>query len=422
MTLEKTFCPSPWFHMRITNNGGMTYCRWSNKLDTAANIQKQSPIDFFQTGMQQVRTAMLNGDGWSGCGECVQMEQHGKVSGRQRQLLKIGVDQNNFAKSLKSSPWTDTLVQKHCDKLPQDWQIDLGNYCNSGCVFCGPDSSSRLATEQLALGMIQALPPANWTDRDDLLQKFFDTIEASENIKYMHFIGGETLIAPAFAKILQHLIDHGFTQSVTIGFTTNLTVWPQSVIDLICEFDQVNVGLSVEAFAPVNDYVRWPSKLSVVEKIFSQWTQLCHDRNWYVQIRSTPTLLSLPDLLSLYDSAWQQNVAIESCNFLQEPAFLRASVLPSTIKSTLINQFQQWLDQHVDQSHNKVINTRDPNVARQQICQDLQSYIHYLTNEADQSHRAADLAAYLTKIESVRGNCVLDYRPEYEEFLRAAGY
>lgn len=422
MTFEKTFCPSPWFHMRITNNGGMKFCRWSNKLDTDADIQQQTPIEFFQNGMQTIRTAMLHGQGYSGCNECYQMERHGKVSGRQRQLLKIGVEHDNFAKSLKSSPWVDALTKEPCAQLPQDWQIDLGNLCNSGCVFCGPESSSKLASEQLALGMIQTLPPPNWTDRKDLLQKFFDTLAVSPHVQYIHFIGGETLIAPAFAQILRHLIDCGFNRTVTIGFSTNLTVWPQSVIDLICEFDQVNVGLSVEAFAPVNDYVRWPSKLSVVEKIFSQWTQLCHDRNWYVQIRSTPTLLSLPDLLSLYDCAWQQNVAIESCNFLQEPAFLRASVLPLEIKSTLINQFQQWLDQHVDQSHVKVINTRDPNVARQQICQDLQSYIHYLTNEADESHRAATLAAYLTKIESVRGNRVLDYRPEYEQFLRAAGY
>lgn len=422
MTFQQTFCPSPWFHMRITNTGGMTYCRWSDKTETEHSIQDQTPVQFFQHTMQPIRHAMQQGHRVPGCGDCYQMERHGKVSGRQKQLLKIGVRVDQFEKTLRSSPWSTVLAADNCDLLPQDWQVDLGNYCNSACVFCGPDSSSRLATEQFKLGMITAMPPANWTDNPVLLQKFFDTVTASKHVQYMHFIGGETLITPAFSQILQHLIDQGRHRSLAIGFTTNLTVWPKAVIDQLVQFKTVNVGLSVEAFAPINDYVRWPSVLSVVEQNFDRWVELSQSKHWYVQIRSTPTILSIGDMLTLYDRAWQAGVAIESCNFLQKPEFLRPSVLPMPYRQQLIEQFQQWLARHPSQHRDTVINIRNPNVVQQQIYEDLASYVQYLSSEPDHSHRLPDLVHYLQRIESLRQNSVLDYRPDYEQLFRSAGY
>lgn len=422
MTLDQTFCASPWFHMRITNDGGMTYCRWADKTVGQASIQHQSPVEFFQRTMQPIRQSLLDGQDYPGCTDCYQMEQHHKVSGRQKQLLKIGVHTSNFDRTLRSSPWLPVFTSAQFSQLPQDWQVDLGNYCNSACVFCGPHSSSRLATEYLELKLIDALPPVNWCNDPDLLNKFFDALRQTPHIKYMHFIGGETLITPAFAQILQYLIDQKLHQSLAIGFTTNLTVWPQSVIDLLQQFETVHVGVSIEAFAPINEYVRYPADQTVVEYNFDRWVGLSKKQQWYMQIRSTPTLLSLPDLLTLYDRAWDLGLAIESCNFLQQPEFLKPSVLPMHVRLPIISSLDSWLQSHGDNCADTVVNTRDPNVAKQQICQDLQSYVNYLESEPDESYRLTDLVQYLRRIESLRKNRVLQYRPEYEEIFRAAGY
>lgn len=407
--------------MRLNNDGGMVYCRWADKTQTQARLQDQTPQEFFQTTMQPIRESLLQGSAVPGCAACYQMEQHHKVSGRQRQLLKIGVTLDKFEKTLSSSPWIPIFQQSSFEQLPQDWQIDLGNYCNSACVFCSPASSSRLASEHLQLGLISQLPAPNWTDDPVLLQKFLDTLAQSPHIQYLHFIGGETLIIPAFAKILQALINAGLNQTATIGFTTNLTVWPQSVIDLLCEFPQVNVGMSVEAFAAINDYVRWPSDHVDVHRIFGRWVELSQRQHWLMQLRTTPTVLTLLDLLSVYDQAWQHKVSVESCNFMQNPAFLKPSVLPVDLRSTLIHQWQSWLDAHPVDS-GTVVNTRNPDFASVQIHQDLSSYVQYLANEPDESHRLPDLVRYLKTLESVRGNSILSYRPEYEELFRTAGY
>lgn len=409
--------------MRINNAGHYEYCRWADKSQRthAPHIQAVSPQEFFQQHMTPIRQQLLAGEQPQGCGECAVMEQNNKVSGRQKQLLKVGVRVEQFEKTLVSSPWVETFKSAEFTQLPQDWQIDLGNYCNSACVFCEPGSSSRLATEWKQLGFIDQLPLLNWTDNPELVNKFIHTLEQSSHIQYLHFIGGETLITPAFKTILRALIQAGLNRTATIGFTTNLTVWDSQVIDLLTQFHGVNLGMSVESFEIVNDYVRWPSKLPVVLENLDRWQELAAQQAWLLQLRTTPTLLTIGSLLSVYDYAWTRKISVESCNFLTEPAFMRPSVLPPSYRSSVIYHMQLWLDQH-PVSGNTVLNIRDPNVSQLQNHQDLQSYVNYLENMPDESNRLPDLVIFLKRLEASRGNSILTYLPEYEELFKSAGY
>ena len=407
--------------MRINNVGHYEYCRWATRSLQATNIQDVSPQEFFQQHMEPIRQQLLAGESPAGCVECAAMEQHQKISGRQRQLLKVGVRVEQFEKTLVSSPWFDTFTADTFNQLPQDWQIDLGNYCNSACVFCSPSNSSRLAQEWQTIGLIKNLPPKNWTDNQDLIERFVNTLSQSPHIRYLHFIGGETVITPAFKTILQALVQAGLNRTATIGFTTNLTVWDSQVIDLLTQFHGVNLGMSVESFDIVNDYVRWPSKLPVVLENLDRWQELAQQHSWLMQLRTTPTLFTVGSLLSVYDYAWTRRISVESCNFLTEPAFMRPSVLPISYRQPIIDRMQSWLDQH-SVSGDTVINIRNPNVSQLQNHQDLQSYVNYLRNMPDESNRLPELIAFLKRIETVRGNSILTYLPEYEELFRSAGY
>lgn len=420
MSLNKNFCPSPWFHMRIKNDGSYNYCRWSQDEDKL-NIKNISPTEYFQKSIQPIRDKFLNGEFPEKCFPCSEMEKHKKVSGREKQLLKIGVRQEFFDKSLKSSPWFPILNQS-CNQLPQDWQIDLGNYCNSSCVFCKPLYSSKLATEWKKLGFISELPTGNWVDDPKLFEKFLDTLSISKSIKYLHFIGGETIITPAFKKILKTLINKGLNKKVTIGFTTNLISWDNEVINLLKHFEGINLGVSVEAFDKINDYIRYPSTIEKVKKTFYDWLDLVNKFNWLIQIRTTPTILSLHKLTTVYDIAWDNNIPIESCNFLVEPKFLKPSVLPLNYRENIIKNLSNWINDHTITDNKKIINTRDVTYARSQIVQDLTSYLEYLRKEPDESFRLSEMCDFLNKIDANRNNSVIDYIPEYEELFRTNGY
>lgn len=409
--------------MRINNAGHYEYCRWADKSQRTAtpHIREVSPQQFFQQHMTPIRQQLLAGERPAGCGECAAMEQHNKVSGRQKQLLKVGVRVEQFEKTLASSPWLNTFAAQHSDQLPQDWQIDLGNYCNSSCVFCDPQSSSRIAQEYMRLNLICDLPPANWTDDAKLVDQFVATLAQSSHIQYLHFIGGETVITPAFKTILRALVQAGLNRAATIGFTTNLTVWDVEVVDLLKQFHGVNLGMSVESFTIVNDYVRWPSKLPVVLENLDRWQELAAQQGWLLQLRTTPTLFTVGSLLSIYDYAWNRGICVESCNFLTEPAIMRPSVLPPSYRSAVVADMRAWLDQH-PVTGDTVLNIRDPSVSQLQNHQDLQSYVDYLEHMPDESYRLPDLVKLLKRLEASRDNCILSYLPDYEKLFRTAGY
>ena len=422
MTLKNNFCSSPWFHMRINNSGYYEYCRWADKTsrNTGPNISDTTPAEFFNQSLIPIRQQFLNGERPAGCAECYQMEAHGKISGRQKQLLKIGVQLPHFEKMLASSSWLPVFAN-NTPQMPQDWQIDLGNYCNSACVFCDPSLSSRLAAEWKHIGLIDKSPPANWCDDPVYLQSFIDTLVNSLHIQYLHFIGGETLVTPAFKKILQALIDAGLNKTATIGFTTNLISWDDDTISLLTQFVGVNLGVSVEAFDSVNEYVRWPAKQHQVNDILSRWIALSQQHNWLMQIRTTPTILTIHKLLTVYDYAWEHGIAVESCNFLAEPAYLRPAVLPQKYRQPIIDQIQDWIDQRPN-STEVVVNTRHPDLVYIQIVQDLQSYVNYLQTETDQSEQLPTLMKFLKRLEVNRKNNILEHVPQYEELFRSAGY
>ena len=423
MNFQKTFCSSPWFHMRINNSGHYEYCRWADKSqrNSGPDIGTVTPLEFFQQHMSQTRQHMLDGVDIPECHDCRKMEQHGKISGRQKQLLKTGISTENFVKTVKSSPWFDTFLSSQTDLLPQDWQIDLGNYCNSGCVFCGPDSSSRLATEFKKLNIKSSTPATNWCHDRNKLNSFLDALAQTPSLRYLHFIGGETLITPAFKTILKALIQCSLNRQVTIGFTTNLNCWDQEVVDLLQQFDNVNLGVSVECFHPVNDYVRWPSSIDSVTDTLMQWLTIAHQQQWLVQLRTTPTFLTVGKLLTIYDFAWQHNVSVESCNFLSNPEFLKISVLPVEYRQSIVSDMKSWISAKTV-SDQTVLNIRNPKFSKTQITQDLNSYVDYLENSTDESHLLPGAVSYLKLLESNRKNSILNYLPEYEELFRSAGY
>lgn len=433
MSLEKHFCSSPWFHMRVESDGTFRYCRWADRSDyylqhAAHNIDKISILEYFQRNLSIIRRKLLYGEEIKSCSSCKKMEDHGKVSGRQKQLLKTGIRLEEFNETFQSSTFLEEFKKSSknngdTELLPQDWQIDLGNFCNSACIFCSPVSSSRIATEYKKLGLISTLPKKNWADNPVLLENFVRLLTNSKKLSYLHFLGGETLITPAFKKILKRLIEVGINKTTSIGFTTNLTVWDQEVIDLLLQYREINLGMSIECLHPINDYLRWPSKISNVKNILEKWLRISAKKKWSIQFRSTPTVFSVKHLKELYEYAFKRNIGIESCNFLDDPSFMKISLLPKELRKKLSQEMLSWIQSQKEYNdQEKIINTRSKNTIKKYILQDATSYVNYLENEPEEIHLWPKLVEHIKKLESSRGNSILDYAPEYEKLLRSAGY
>ena len=153
-----------------------------------------------------------------------------------------------------------------------------------------------------------------------------------------------------------------------------------------------------------------------------RWLKVAELNNWLTQLRPTPTILTVLNLDTVYDFAAQHQLAVESCNFLNNPACMRPTVLPYHYRQIVIDKLTAVLNRLGPVDDVKIINTRNANFNLSQLSQDINSYLDYLSTAPDESNRLPELVSYLKRMEASRNNSILDYLPEYEELFRTAGY
>ena len=327
--LKDTFCSSPWFHLRINHAGYYLPCRWGPASQPSDHhISNTSLTEYMNSDiMKSIRLDLLSGKSVDICNACYYEDRHDKVSGRQRQLLKSAVSVINFDKTMSASPHWDmfTFTNEHqgqTTQTPVDLQIDIGNTCNSACIMCNPPSSSRLAVDYEKLINIepklfkQYEKFKNWSDDENLIEKFVNELAEIPNIRYIHFLGGETLYLKSFYIICNRLIERGLSKNISIGTTTNATVYTPELEHVIKNFKHVHLGISIETVTPLNDYIRWPSEIDQVLANIDKFIELKKQADLQLSLRITPNIFSIYHIDSMFEYMIKNKIIAESCNIL----------------------------------------------------------------------------------------------------------
>jgi MoaA/NifB/PqqE/SkfB family radical SAM enzyme len=432
--LKDTFCSSPWFHTRLTYNGDFQECRWiKQSSDAAINVRDTSIIEFYNSErMQQLRTDFLNGKSPVGCSNCYYQDQFGKLSGRRRQLIKSGIS-DQFDLQMRSSPHYEHFLHSannngHSNYYPTDLQIDLGNFCNSACIMCDPVASSRLAQDYRKLSKIDSVtfgePKPYYSWPRDALVKVADELTKIPNLRYIHFLGGETLFDSAFYVICKHLIDSGRSQDIIIGTTTNGTIYDEQVEQLIHKFKEFHLGISIESVSNLNDYVRYPGKINQILSNIDKFLALREQSGLYVSLRITPNIFTAYELDQLFEYMINHRVIAESCDILSDPSCLRIELMPDDIRQEIINKIGSVIERYrlVKSGH---VNIRKTNLIDQVVADTIIDYYNFMKTYTVPDNADADrqqLVRFLKGFEQLRNNSILDYAPRYTDFLRHYGY
>lgn len=436
--LKDTFCSSPWFHIRIGPSGKFLPCRWGLHDDTGYNIATTSIAEFMNSDiMQGIRASLLDGDKLRMCSSCHYEDSNNKVSGRQRQLLKSVISITNFDKTFCASPHYEIFEYSatnngHTNSLPIDLQIDLGNTCNSGCIMCTPTYSSKLSNDYVKLNKLEPTlfksfsKFKNWADDPILMDKFVAELITIPNIKYIHFLGGETLYLKSFYDICERLIEAGVAKDINIGTTTNCTVYSEELENIIKNFKHVHLGLSIESLHEVNDYIRYPSTIDSVSSNIQKFLDLRKQTNLHLSLRITPTIFSIYHLDTLFEFMINNSIIAESCDILYEPSWLRIELLPPNLIAIALEKLNAVINKYqLTNSNQVIINRRRDDLIDPVITSILFEYKHFLENyqvPTDVDEERHNLVKFIKAFESLRNNTILDYLPEYEEFLRQYGY
>lgn len=384
--------------------------------------------------MKEFRLDLLNGNKSNYCSGCYYEDQNNKVSGRLKQLLKSGINVENFSKTICASPHYQLFEQSfntggNTDYLPVDLQIDLGNTCNSGCVMCSPMYSSKLVSDYAMLSLVEpnqfkvVSQPSNWSNNPTLVEKFVNELSTIPNIKYLHFIGGETFYLKSFYTICNRLIELGLSSNIILGTTTNCTVVNAELDYLIKNFKEVHLGLSIETFTALNDYIRWPSNIAEVTKNIEHFMSI---DSVYSTLRITPNVFTINQIDTVFEFMLTHAITAESCNILQDPSCLRIELLPDDLRAETITKIKNVIDKYDLHSGNeKIINRRNSSLTTQVITDTIFEYknlLEQMRTPIDVENERANLVKFVKAFESIRGNSIFNYLPNYERFLRSYGY
>ena len=436
--LKNTFCSSPWFHIRINSAGDYIPCRWYHTFDSKNNISNMTLKEYVNSStMRDMRNSMLTGQVPELCKFCHYDESYGKVSGRQRQLLKSAISIDNFEKSICASPHYSLFEHSlnnngHTDYLPTDLQIDLGTTCNGACIMCSPKYSSKLAADYVKLnqinpGLFAEFPSVkNWADDPALIERFVNDISEIKNLKYIHFIGGETLYLKSFYTICNKLIDLDLAKNISIGTTTNCSIYSNELEHIIKNFKHVHLGLSVESIHSINDYVRWPAEIDAVVSNLEKFIALREQTGIHLSLRITPNVFTVFHLDTIFEFMIKHQITAESCDILREPTCLKIELLPKELAKIILTKINTIISKYqLMKSDQVIINRRSDSLVSPVISDVIFEYQRLLEtyqapiNVEEERH---NLVKFVKAFESLRNNTILSYLPEYEEFLRRYGY
>jgi MoaA/NifB/PqqE/SkfB family radical SAM enzyme len=270
----KSFCVLPWIHSFVNSNGAYQICCISEEhhhgiLDKKGeyfNIQNRPELNDVMNSemMKELRLNMLKGEWSPPCRRCLETETNGGSS--RRNIENAAYEEKIPELIAQTKPDGEIKVRfKSID-------YRLGNKCNLQCRMCNPLSTSnwikewnelKTENEHLTVEMQNHFSSFTWPD-DELL--FDELREKLDGVERIHFAGGEPLMSNQMANILRECIRLDQAKNISVSYNTNATVLPKDVLELWKEFKEIKLLCSVDGYGAVNDFIRYPSKWSVIDR------------------------------------------------------------------------------------------------------------------------------------------------------------
>lgn len=332
-------CYAPWANLDISPQGNISpCCKFQTQLyNQKFNIQQDSLDDYLESNFLTDVKHELEQNIWpAGCQRCQIEEQSNILSMRQ----------------LNNQHWAD--------KYTDSWvtaSIAFGNTCNLKCISCNPYSSSKWHEEHKQIYNTDIKPVKFYKEN------FVDTlVSKAPDLTHLDIPGGEPLLSGVKEQkqLLAHYIQTGQSKNITLHYTTNTTIYPESEWwKLWKHFKQVEIQLSIDGVGARNEYIRYPSN----------WEQTVSNINKFLNTKQDNLKLSVSHTVSAYNIyyidefiSWCYSIGLPKpwLGRVHSPLHMRPSVWPD----------KQFIIEHLEDS-------RHPEV---------KNWIEMLTTQDDSEH------------------------------------
>ena len=355
----------------------------------------------------RIRKNILENKKDSGCFRCWQTEDNGAESYRTiwNNTLASGFYKEIMLESMNDDGRIDSPYVTFLD-------FTIGNKCNLICRMCNVDNSNLWEKESKLLYKDNFELPTKNISVDDrfLSDDFFES--NFKHLKQVNFLGGEPLIIKEHNDFLKQCIKHGIAKNMVLFYTTNLTVLKDEMFDLWSEFRHVYLGVSIDGYGKVDDYIRYPSKWSKIEDNIKKVSEWKKKLSMDLQIHATFQVLNVVNYDKLLE--WVYSLGdlgfwrIPFANWVTYPNWYDCRILPKELKKLAIERINNFLDSKKD---------TEWTVGEEQWLGILKSNLETLQEELDDDEALYKFKIYTKKLDINRKQHIVNYIPDLNEFV-----
>lgn len=351
---NESFCVYPWFHQNIDSQGDVTLCCRSKK-----SLGSARDMDEIWNGeeMQEVRRKMLAGEKLEHCKICYLHESLGKTSNRQ-------FANNEWYPERMWGPNLEESVNNGFQVTQTPSRIDLkfGNLCNLMCRMCSGSYSTQINKDIEALRKIDPTVADefgihavegnfNWYEDPG----FWEIIDRYiPNLEQLDITGGEPTLVEQNMVMMQRCIDLGCAKDIKISLNTNMTNLKPAFLEMLRHFGNITINASIDGFGSVQEYIRYPSKWSVVEKNLIKVFQMSNEIRMKINVSTVCQLYNvfqMPEFVRLIWDLYEEHgnpgrLMKHQLAHVTWPTYLNITNAPKPIKKDVMQMAQDWLSEH----------------------------------------------------------------------------
>jgi len=252
--------------------------------------------------------------------------------------------------------------------------------------------------------------PGLWYRDNNLL--FDEVLGDVEALRQLCLAGAEPQLEPRYAEVIEYLLNRGASQNIHIEIITNATILNKPLLENLQKFKSVSVHISLDGIGPIQEYIRYPARWSVVQKNIRI---LRKEYGFYVLAIPTVQAYNMLGLVDIYKFAREIGIDVSCANILQYPEWLRPDVMPSSAHRLAAARLREFLsvtahetgDQTLDWQHKQVTSLID----------------HFEAFDAPLDEAALRrFNVFTNDLDVSRGQSFRDSLPELYSLIAEAGY
>ena len=372
------FCFAPWTNIDISPMGDIAPCC---KFITQSYNQKFNidlhTVDYYTNSafLQSIKQEFVQGTWPVGCSRCRIEEENQIKSKRQLDFERWNEHYANY--NLGQGQFITASVA-------------FGNTCNLTCITCSPYSSSRWRHEYQTI-YLKDVKNFHFY-KHNFVQDF---VQSAPRLIHIDIPGGEPFLSGVAEQkaLLQHYIDTDQAHRITLHYTTNVTVWPDSEWwKLWSHFQEIDMQLSIDGVGNRYNYIRYPADWNQIQPNIQRYLECQKLQNFRLSVSHTVSAYNIYYLDEFFSWCYNQGLPTPWLGRVHNPVHMTPTVWCGSARQAIADRLRT--SQYAE----------------------VQTWAAMIEN-TDHSEHLADFKRYLLEHDQYREQNFLQVFPEMAKYI-----